>query len=1438
MKMQQTSISTRTLFGMALATPLVPATTHAQTPGGLLAAVLPIEMGLPTFLIIGALLLYSIILFFIFKSRFNGANVELKDVTAELRHTRERLTETSQTLEKTDKNLKNTTQRYQGILFDAEVGMFQMDLDGKCTYINSALQKMSGLYPKKALAEGLQSAIHPDDRAGFNKSLKSFSKSDQPFSLSFRFKPARSPEVHVACRASKVLNENKDAESYIGWITDVTGFHEEKIREQAATAHYAHFIAETIEGYFHLSPEAPIPLVDSADKMAAAIMENMKLSKCNKNFAAQYGASPSSLKGKGINALQGGCGPFKNNDSIKKLVEADYRLIDVESVREDPRGNRLNLFNNAIGIVEDNKLVGIWGSHRNVSQQKREKEELISQARFMHRILDTLPADVHVKDTRCRYLYASQKLAERTGIPQEKWIGKTIFEVMPATPRDHDKSAINVMKTGKLSREERSYETRKKSGWMESIQIPLVSDDGLVEGMVGLSFEISDRKKKEDATRHKQQQLEQQLQLRTDELQKSQGEHSKAETDLRDTNQKLGVREAELQNQHHEFNEQLDEHKRTEELLRHNEETLLTRQKHLEEQLSQRLSELDAETDKRKKWEELISIKENELKKLEKFVSDRSKQLEEEIAQRKQMETSLEASKGEHVARKVAETRLKKTTALLQTAQTRIQALTEQHATELEHEVAERKTATTKLIQNTEELDELKQQFNERIEQETKTLKKELSQKQIREKALRQQEKDLEGRIKELEKMLQSKVQEHNKQVQAREGAEVQRQQMEQKLEQMDTRQDQLIERKTQKLNLNIAEIRLEEIKLRKEVGDLQQEKEGLENLAKTRAAELDKAAEEQEKLSTALSGTRKKVEELENGQADLVARETQSLQDELKKLKKTEGDLRQQEDLLKKQGVDLEETIKQLSKDLKTEVQNRGTVEKEMEELQIAFDASHDNVGMLIKEQTKELKDQIEQHKKNEAGLKETEESLKKQADKLQKTIDTRTSELAEAKQEREKAELELSQVIERSSQGAKEIEAQIAGIKKENLAEIQRVKDEQKELRQKEKYYRTLFQASSDAFLQIEPRSGQILSANLAAAQLFGEEATKALEGKTIDALSPKRQPDNTPSPDMAKARLHSTLETEHESFEWQFLKADKATFHGLVSFSTIQIDEKQLILAVINDISSLKQRQKELQQTIDEAQAANRMNSRIVDEVTESVQSSLNPVVDSTATIKKAENLTPEQQLDVATINRNCRTLIDSMNYRRELSHMADGSDKVEPTKCDLHDLIKDLDEQFSKRAETKKLFFAISYAQYQSANNVPKFVEADEQKVRKVLGILLGYALSHTEKGRLGLHAARKSDEGDSVSVAFELAYTGKAKQDELLSQIFGPNSGDTEDMQYGLTLAQRLVRMLGGKIAVEYRQGDITTLTIDFPFKKVASEIVMPRQDDEREVGAA
>ena len=810
---------------------MVPSIAMAQ--GEEFWARLPDKISMTAFLIISGLLILSILLLFVFWKRFYSKRQALKALSAELDHARQRLTETKKTLETTDQNLKGTTQHYQKILLDAQVGIFLVELDGTTSYINSALEEISGLYPKKALKEGIQCVIHPDDRERFNQEWEAFTKSDTPLITQFRFKRARGgKETHVLCKAAKIFNDHKDTESYMGWITDITPVHEEQHRLEVTTSHYARFINETVESYYQLTPENPIPLCDSSEKMAKAILSNMILTSCNETFAALYESTPAAISGKHIDTLDGGCGPLNNIKAIQQLMEADYVLLDFESIHQNPRGNRVILLNHVIGLVEDNNLVGIWGAQRNISQQKREKEALTSQIQFMHRILDTLPAEVHVKDTRCRYLYANRKLADRTGIPPEDWIGKTIFEIMPDTPRNYDKSAIEVMKSGKPYRSERTYETPEKNGWIESIQIPFISNEGLVEGVVELSTDITDLKGKE---------LDAQQKIL----------------------HKLELRDAELKEKQKEFLAKIQERKQIEKELRDNENILISQQKELKKQLAARLAELETETDKRKKWEELILIKEDELRKIEQHANDQNRQFEEEIINHKQTEAQLKTSQAElqnqrksmetligrlkkeitdllrqkqkelsseSAARKQAESLLKKTKILLQNSQAQTEMLSKQHATELEREITERKAALEKLHRNTVKLEELKQQLSSRIEEETKHLKKELAQKQIREKALRQQENELEDRIKKLKAELQIKDKKYNEQLQAHKKAETLRKQAEEKLAQINLRKDQLVEREVQKQSINIAEIRIGEAKLRKQIGDLQQEKEQLEN--------------------------------------------------------------------------------------------------------------------------------------------------------------------------------------------------------------------------------------------------------------------------------------------------------------------------------------------------------------------------------------------------------------------------------------------------------------------------------------------------------------------------------------------------------------------------------------------------------------------------------
>lgn len=1387
MKNQQKKPMSLTRIALLSGALIMPSAALAQST---IASLMPVEMSLASYLVIGFLLVFAVVMFFLFQRKFNAANLELQDVTNELGSTRKRLTETNQELEQSQNDLKATATRYQNILFDAHVGMFQMDLNGKCNYINTALQEMSGLYPKKALKEGLVSAIHPDDRESFTTAWTDFVESNETFIETFRFRLAKGDDVYVTCRANKVLNERKEVESYIGWVTDITQFHKENLAERAATARYEAFVAQTVEGFYKLVPETPIPLASSPDKMAATIMEQFVVGECNDAFAAVYGAKPKELVGKAINELKDGAGTFKNNESIRQFIESSYTVSDQETVRQDPSGARLNLQHNVVGIIEDNMLVGIWGSQRNISQHKREKAELSSQVQFMHRILNALPADVHVKDTRCRYLYASKKLANRTGIAQEEWIGKTISEVMPGTPREHDQTAIDTMKSGKMVRTERTYEAKGKSGWMETVQIPLVSDEGLVEGVVGISLEVTDRKMKEEAIRHQKGELENQLKHTKGELAQSRIDYGKTATSLSEAIQKLKMVEIEKTNREHEFKEHLAERKRTEETLRRSEQGLLARQQQLEQQLAKRLEELDAETDKRKKWEELLSIRDDELQKAEEHGKQMAEHYDQEMNLREQAEASLEAAQGalektrrelaalsnsraeeieklnqqhktefdaEQSARAKAESKLARTAEFLESTQEQVKRMTEQHAEELEREVAERKAAAEKLIQSMEELDELRQQFSIRLEEETKTIKQELAKKQIREKALRQHEKDLEARIKELEDAMQLKAEEFAVQLQAREGAEVEKQQIEQKMEQLTKRQQELVNRETQKLNLNIAEIRLEEVKLRKRAGDLEQEKEALEETLQLRDAELEKARQEIQKHEATLAETQASLKQLSTDQSKVIAKETEVLQKQLEEMEKASGELRGQLADVQAEKEQVEENLEIRNEDLTKAAREYRKVVDAYKASQAKLKQVSEGQDAFVAKKTESLKAELGQLRQSAKELSAKEQEFERRVAKQQEQINTLHEDLKGETAKRESAE---------------------AALKELKIA----------------------FEASqenADALVLQQTR-----------------ELTKQVEEYQ-----------------RGEAELQKQLEM-----------ADKAICERDKSLTDLK-EERENTLAQMKEIESklanIKQEhQAELKQSLAEVQEISQMNGQLVDDLNDTVQTSLSPVVKTTVIMEQADNLSDDQKRELADANHHCRSLIDMMNYRKELTHIADGSDEVAVGQTDLHGLMGEVDRQFSHRAETKKLFFAVSFAQYQAANNVPKHVSTDGQKLRKVLSILLGYALDKTEKGRLGLHATRKSSEGEGLNIAFELTYTPAENKDDLLSGIFESGQEREVDLKYGLTLARQYIGMLGGEAVLEYRDAGVTALTVQFPFQRAGSEIVMPANEGESQAGAA
>jgi len=106
------------------------------------------------------------------------------------------------------------------------------------------------------------------------------------------------------------------------------------------------------------------------------------LAECNDAMARMYGfGGASDLVGARVGDLLPRSNPG-NIEFLRAAVDAGYRIKDGETRELDRNGNERVILNNLGGIVEDGLLVRVWGTQRDVTEQKEAEEQLARLASF------------------------------------------------------------------------------------------------------------------------------------------------------------------------------------------------------------------------------------------------------------------------------------------------------------------------------------------------------------------------------------------------------------------------------------------------------------------------------------------------------------------------------------------------------------------------------------------------------------------------------------------------------------------------------------------------------------------------------------------------------------------------------------------------------------------------------------------------------------------------------------------------------------------------------------------------------------------------------------------------------------------------------------------------------------------------------------------------
>ena len=120
----------------------------------------------------------------------------------------------------------------------APVGIYAIDREGSCIFVNAKWQELAGRTEEEALGDGWKEALHPDDAANVLRAWEAFTNGTSTFAAEFRLLRPGGSRVWVAGQAVALRGDDGETRGFLGTILDVT-------QRREAQAHRERLLAES-----------------------------------------------------------------------------------------------------------------------------------------------------------------------------------------------------------------------------------------------------------------------------------------------------------------------------------------------------------------------------------------------------------------------------------------------------------------------------------------------------------------------------------------------------------------------------------------------------------------------------------------------------------------------------------------------------------------------------------------------------------------------------------------------------------------------------------------------------------------------------------------------------------------------------------------------------------------------------------------------------------------------------------------------------------------------------------------------------------------------------------------------------------------------------------------------------------------------------------------
>ena len=161
---------------------------------------------------------------------------------------------------------------------------------------------------------------------------------------------------------------------------------------------------------------------------------------------------------------------------------------------------RIIVFHNTVLTDEDGSICAAVCSGEDVTERKRTEEALRESETKYRTLVENLPQKIFFKDNNSVYISCNESYARDLGLTPDEIVGHTDYDFYPKELAEKYRADdTRIMESAQAEEIEEDYIQDGQQVVVHTVKIPVTDENGRVVGILGIFWDITERKRTEEA---------------------------------------------------------------------------------------------------------------------------------------------------------------------------------------------------------------------------------------------------------------------------------------------------------------------------------------------------------------------------------------------------------------------------------------------------------------------------------------------------------------------------------------------------------------------------------------------------------------------------------------------------------------------------------------------------------------------------------------------------------------------------------------------------------------------------------------------------------------------------------------------------------------------------------------------------------------------------